>query len=40
MLRVRFLKIAAANFVAGNLRGNRKDGDAIAVTVVEPIDQM
>src|SRR5207249_11739850 len=37
---MRLLKIAAANFVAGNLRGNGEDGDAIAMTVVETIDQM
>ena len=40
MFRVGFLKIAAANFVAGNLRRNREDGDTVALAVVETIDQM
>ena len=40
MLGVSFLKISAADFVAGNLRGNRQDGNAAAVTVVESVDQM
>ena len=40
MFRVRLLKIAAADFIAGNLRGDGEDGNTAAVTVVESIDQM
>ena len=35
-----FLKIAAADFRAGNLRGDGEDRDPAAVTVVEAVDQM
>src|SRR6202011_1001785 len=34
------LKISAANFIAGNLRGDSQYGNATAVTVVQPVDQM
>ena len=40
MFRVGFLKIAAADFSAGNLRGDSEDGDTVTMTVVEPVDQM
>src|SRR2546430_432890 len=37
---VGFLKIAAADFRAGNLRRDGEDGHTTAVTVVEAVDQM
>src|SRR2546422_589007 len=37
---VGFLKIAAADFRAGNLRGDSEDGHTTAVTVVEAVDQV
>ena len=40
MFGVGFLKIAAADFRAGNLRRDGEDGDPAAVTVVEAVDQM
>jgi hypothetical protein len=40
MFRVGFLKIAAANFVAGNLRRNGENRNTVALAVVETIDQM
>src|SRR5437879_7068295 len=40
MLRVGFLKVAAADFMAGDLRGDGEDRDTTAVTVVEAVDQM
>ena len=40
MFRVGFLKIATANFVAGNLRRNRENRNTVALAVVETIDQM
>ena len=35
-----FLKISAADFVAGNLRGDGENRDTAAVAVVETVDQM
>src|SRR6266404_7271911 len=40
MFRMRFLKIAAANFLTWNLRGDGENGNAAAVAVVKPVDQM
>ena len=40
MLRVGFLKVAAADFMAGDLRRDSEDGHTAAVTVVEAVDQM
>ena len=40
MFRVGFLKIAAADFVAGNLRRNGENRNTVALAVVETIDQM
>jgi hypothetical protein len=40
MFRVGFLKISAADFMAGNLRRDSEDGHPAAVTVVEAVDQM
>jgi hypothetical protein len=40
MLRVSLLEIAAADFIARNLRGDRKDGYAAAVAIVKTVDQM
>ncbi len=40
MFGMRLLKITAADFIAGNLRGNGQDRNAAAVAVVEPVDQM
>ena len=40
MLRVRLLKVAAADFVARNLRGDGEHGDTTTMTVVEPVDQV
>ncbi len=40
MLRVGFLKIAAADFSAWNLRSYGENRNTATVTVVEPVDQM
>src|SRR6266404_9715027 len=40
MFRMRFLKIAAANFLTWNLRGDGEDGNAATVAIVKPVDQM
>src|SRR4029077_15168240 len=40
MFGIGLLKISAANFPAGNLGGNGEDGNAVALTVVEAINQM
>src|SRR5207245_9332979 len=40
MFRMRLLEISAPDLVARNLRRDGQDGDAAAVTVVEPVDQM
>src|SRR6266403_3652338 len=40
MFRMRFLKIAAADFLTWNLRGDGENGNAAAVAVVKPVDQM
>src|SRR5215813_10896199 len=40
MLRMRFLKVAAPDFSAGYLRGDRQDGDTAAVAIVESVDQV
>ena len=40
MLRMSFLKVSAADFVARNLRGNGQDRNAAPMTVIEAIDQM
>jgi hypothetical protein len=40
MFRVGLLKISAADFIAGNLRGDGEDGNTATVTVIEPVDQM
>jgi hypothetical protein len=37
---VRFLEIAASDFTARYLRGNRQDRNAAAVTVIQTVDQM
>jgi len=37
---VGFLKIAAADFMTGDLRSDGEDRDSAAVTVVETVDQM
>src|SRR5438132_4100789 len=40
MFGMRFLKIAAANFLTWNLRGDGEDGNAATVAIVKPVDQM
>ena len=40
MFRMRFLKIAAADFLTWNLGGDGENGNAAAVAIVKPIDQM
>src|SRR5467141_260528 len=40
MFWVGLLKISAPDFIAWNLRRDSQDGNATAVTVVEPVDQM
>ena len=40
MFRMRFLKIAAANFLTWNLRGDGDNRDTAAVTIVKSVDQM
>jgi len=40
MFGMRFLKIAAADFLTWNLRGDGENGNAAAVAIVKPIDQM
>ena len=40
MLRVGLLEIAAADFVAGDLRGDGQNGDAAAVAVIESVDEV
>src|SRR5437588_12424736 len=40
MFRMRFLKIAAADFLTWNLRGDGEDGNAATVAIVNPVDQM
>jgi hypothetical protein len=40
MFRMRFLKIAAADFLTWNLSGDGENGNAAAVAIVKPIDQM
>jgi hypothetical protein len=40
MFRMGFLKVCAAHFRAGDLRGNRNYGNTIAVAIVEAIDQV
>jgi hypothetical protein len=40
MFRVGLLKIAAPDFLARNLRRNRKYGDPGAMTIVEAVNQM
>ena len=40
LLRVGFLKVAAADFMTGDLRGDGEDRHPAAVTVVEAVDQV
>jgi hypothetical protein len=40
MFRMCLLKICAADFAAGNLRGDRQDWDTITVTIVKSVDEM
>ena len=40
MLRTRLLEVAAAQFSAGNLGRDRQHGHAIAMTIVQSVDQM
>ena len=40
MFGMGFLKISAADFMAGNLRGDRQHGNAAAVAIVQAIDQV
>jgi hypothetical protein len=40
VFRLGFLKISAADFTAGNLRGDGENWDAAAMGVVKPVDQM
>ena len=40
LLRACFLKIVAANFAAGDLRGNGEHGDAAAVAIIEAVDEV
>src|SRR5207244_2086100 len=40
IFRMRLLKIAAANFLTWNLRGDGKNWNTAAVTIVKSIDQM
>src|SRR5262249_47733800 len=37
---VRFLKVPAADLAARYVRGNRQNGDAAAIAVVQPVDQV
>jgi hypothetical protein len=40
LLRMRFLKVAAANFTTGNLRRNSQHRHAAAMTIVKAVDEM
>src|ERR1700704_2497872 len=40
MFRMRFLKVAAADFLTWNLRGDGENGNAATVAIVKPVDQM
>ena len=37
---VRFLKVVAADLAAGDVRGDGQHGDAAAMAIVEPVDQV
>jgi hypothetical protein len=40
MFRMRFLKVAAADFLTWNLRGDGENGNTATVAIVKPVDQM